>query len=91
VGDVHVRFDGSGVVSAGTACAALQPVLNSVYHRCWGEPLPIVEKALRYAGRGAFSRDRIEIFAGYISAGDRPVLTSEDVDVDHPRFDRSGL
>lgn len=86
VGDVLVRFDGSGVVPAGIACAALQPVLDSVYHRCWGEPLPIVEKALRYAGRGAFSRDGIEIFAGYISAGDRPVLTSGNVDVDRARF-----
>lgn len=78
MGDVLVRFDGSGVVSAEIACAALQPVLDSVYRKyCW-EPLPVVEKVLRYVGRGAFARDGIEMFARYISAGDRPVATSAD-------------
>lgn len=92
VGDVMVRFDGSGVVSAEIACAALQPVLDSVYHRyCW-EPLPVVEKALRYVGRGAFSRDGIEMFARYICMGERPVLTSKDIGVDRMRLGRqSGL
>lgn len=92
MGDVLVRFDGSGVVPAEIACAALQPVLDSVYHRCWGEPLSIVEEALRYVGRGAFSRDGIEMFAGYISAGERPVLASKNSGVDRTRFGkRSGL
>lgn len=90
--NVLVRFDGSGVVSAEIACAALQPVLDSVYHRyCW-RPLPVVEKALRYVGRGAFSRDRIEMFAGHISAGERPVLTSKENGVNRMRLGRrSGL
>ncbi|MET3953430.1 hypothetical protein ABIE52_000296 [Rhodococcus sp. OAS809] len=74
--DVFVRFGGSGVVPDEIACAALQPVLDSMYHRCCGEPLPAVEKELRYAGRGAFVRTGIEKFAKYISAGDRPVLIS---------------
>jgi len=92
VGDVLVRFDRSGAVSAEIACAALQPVLDSVYHRCWGELLPVVEEALRYVGRGAFSRDGIEMFAGHISAGDRPVLASKDISVDRMRSGRrSGL
>lgn len=86
MGDVLVRFDGSGVVQAEIACAALQPVLDSVYHSCCWEPLPVVEKALRYVGRGAFSRDGIEMFASYISCGQRPVLTSKDVAVDRTRF-----
>lgn len=74
--DVHVRFDGSGVTSADIACMALQPVLDSVYHRYGHEPLPAVERALDHAGRGAFAQDGITSFAGYISAGHRPVLTS---------------
>ena len=85
MGDVLVRFGGSGVVPAEIACAALQPVLDSVYHRCWGELLGMVEGALRHAGRGAFSRDGIEVFARYISSGDRPVLTSAKVDVEVDR------
>lgn len=85
MGNVRVRFDGSGVVSAEIACAALQPVLDSVYHRYWGESLPVVEDALRYVGRGTFARDRIEGFASCISAGDRPVLISEDLGVERTR------
>lgn len=88
MGDVLMRFDGSGVVSAEIACAALQPVLDSVYHRyCW-EPLPVVEEALRYVGRGAFSRDGIEVFAGYICMGERPVLTSKDISGEQLRLGR---
>lgn len=92
VGDVMVRFDGSGVVSAEIACAALQPVLDSVYHRyCW-ESMPVVEEALRYVGRGAFSRDGIEKFASYICMGERPVLTSKGLSGDRMRLGRrSGL
>lgn len=82
--DVLVRFDGSGVTSGEIACVALQPVIDTVYRRCRWEPLPVVEKTLRYVGRGTFSWDRIENFASYISAGDRPVLTSGHVDVDRP-------
>lgn len=73
--DVYVRFGGSDPETAELARAALQPVLDSIYRSCRGEPYSEIEEVLRRAGRGAFARDNIEMFARYITYGDRPVLT----------------
>lgn len=73
--DVYVSFGGSDPDRAELARAALQPVLDSIYRRYNGEPQADIEHVLRRAGRGAFARDNIEIFAQYIAYGDRPVLT----------------
>ncbi|OHF24854.1 hypothetical protein BKP30_26980 [Rhodococcus erythropolis] len=67
-----MRFEGSGPYAAELAGAALQPVLDSIYRRYGGEPHSEIEHVLRRAGRDAFSRDNIEIFARYITYGERP-------------------
>lgn len=73
--EVRVRFCGAHADMGDLARRALQPFLDSVYRsHCW-KPLPEVEEILRRAGRGAFVRDNTEMFARYIAAGDRPVLT----------------
>lgn len=53
---------------------ALQPVLDSVYRTHAGHMQSDIEAILRRAGRGSFSKDNIDGFAGYIARGDRPVL-----------------
>ncbi|WP_311051974.1 hypothetical protein [Rhodococcus qingshengii] len=73
--DVYVRFGGSDPDTAELARTALQPVLDSIYRRCKGEPHAEIEEVLRRAGRGTFAHDNIERFARYITYGDRPVLT----------------
>jgi len=73
--NVYIRFDGANVEIGHLARLALQPVLDSVYRGYRGMPQWEIEEVLRRAGRGSFSRDRIEIFARYIARGDRPVLT----------------
>lgn len=73
--DVHVRFTGSDANTAHLARLALQPVLDAVYRQYAGKPHTEIEGALRHAGRGSFVREKIDIFARYIAAGDRPVLT----------------
>lgn len=73
--DVYVRFRGSDPETGELARAALQPVLDSIYRRYNGAPHAEIEQVLRRAGRGAFSRDNLAVFARYITYGDRPVLT----------------
>lgn len=73
--DVCVKFGGFDPATAELARAALQPVLNSIYHRYNGESYPEIEHVLRRAGRGAFVRDDIDVFAWHIACGERPVLT----------------
>lgn len=73
--DVCVKFGGFDPATAELARTALQPVLDSIYRRYNGQAYETVEHALRRAGRGAFVRDNIEVFAWNIACGERPVLT----------------
>ena len=66
---------GFGPELAELAREGLHPVLDSIYQMYGGAPFSEVERALARAGRGAFRLDNIEIFARYITWGDRPVLT----------------
>lgn len=71
------------VVPAEIPCAALQPVLDGVSPVCRGSRRRL-SKGASIRRAACFLRDGIEMFAGYISAGERPELTSNGrVTIEH--------